>query len=153
KQLNLQAELLPASSDAKIRYLYLNGRLHAVPISMWQLFRSPLLSWNSKWRLYAEGWQPRRTQTMDESVYECVVRRVNLEVAGLMADALVTGIYAGDPKLLSMAAAFPRVAQCEQEHGSVRKGLARMAKARRAEAAALGLNLPSRTTLFSFKRG
>jgi protoporphyrinogen/coproporphyrinogen III oxidase len=153
QQLDLTGELLPASADAKLRYLYLNGRLHEVPVSVWQMFRSPLLSWNSKWRLFAEGWQARRTPTADESVYDFVARRVNLEVADLMADALVTGIYAGDAKLLSMAAAFPRVARCEQEYGSVRKGLARMAKARRAEAAALGLDLPRKATLFSFKRG
>jgi oxygen-dependent protoporphyrinogen oxidase len=153
KKLDLMSELVAAGPEAKVRYLYLNGRLHRVPSSVWQLLRSPLLSWGTKWRLFAEGWQPRRTETTDESVYDFVARRVNTEVADILADALVTGVYAGDPKLLSMAASFPRVTQWESDYGSVRKGLGQMARARRTEAAALGLEIPKRSGLFSFKRG
>ena len=52
----------------------------------------------------------------------------------MFADALVTGIYAGDPKLLSLPACFPRLAEFERDHGSIMKGFAAAAKKRRAEA-------------------
>src|SRR5262249_55077287 len=65
-----------------------------------------------------------------------VRRRVGPEVAEVLADALVTGIHAGDPTLLSVRAAFPRLAALEEQYGSVLKGLARTARQRRAPAAA-----------------
>ena len=46
------------------------------------------------------------------------------EVADVFADALVTGIHAGDPALLSMRATFPRLVALEEQYGSVLKGLA-----------------------------
>lgn len=48
----------------------------------------------------------------------------------MFADALVTGIYAADPKLLDVRAAFPRLVQLEVEFGSIVRGMIRQAKPR-----------------------
>ena len=53
------------------------------------------------------------------------------EVAETLADAFVTGIHAGDPTLLSVRAAFPRLAAMEREHGSVLRGFAAARRKRR----------------------
>ena len=56
------------------------------------------------------------------------------EVAETLADAFVTGIYAGDPQLLSVRSRFPASSALEAEHGSVLKGMAaaRRSASRRA---------------------
>src|SRR5205085_304463 len=61
--------------------------------------------------------------------------------------------YAGDPRLLSFPATFPRLAALEREHGSVLKGLGHAARRRRAEAKARGEadNRPGR--IWSFREG
>jgi oxygen-dependent protoporphyrinogen oxidase len=58
------------------------------------------------------------------------------EAAKVLVDAMVTGIHAGDPELLSVAAAFPRMVQLEHEHGSLFRALAAMRRRRRADDAA-----------------
>src|SRR5207237_512405 len=73
----------------------------------------------------AERFRPGRKDGPEESVDAFARRRAGPEVAETLADAFVTGIYAGDPRLLSVQAAFPRLAALEREHGSVQRGLAR----------------------------
>src|SRR5262249_14637657 len=80
-------------------------------------------------------------------------RRAGKETAEVLADALVTGIHGGDPALLSMPAAFPRLASLEAEYGSVFKGLVKSARKRRAEAAARGESYQRPGTMWSFRDG
>ena len=58
-----------------------------------------------------------------ESVYDFAARRLGPVVAERMVDAMVTGIHAGDARLLSVQAAFPRLVEMEREHGSVVRAL------------------------------
>ena len=58
----------------------------------------------------------------DESIEEFACRRTNDEIARILVDAFVTGIHAGDPGLLSIRAAFPRLSPVRAEHGSVTQG-------------------------------
>lgn len=67
----------------------------------------------------------------DESIDAFVQRRAGREAAEVLADALVTGIYAGDPEVLSQRACFPRLAAMEQEYGSVLRGMAHASRQRR----------------------
>jgi len=64
-----------------------------------------------------------RTQEDDESVASFVRRRLGREVLDYAVDPFISGIFAGDPETLSMAHAFPRVAELERRHGSLSKGL------------------------------
>jgi oxygen-dependent protoporphyrinogen oxidase len=132
RDLGLGAGLVPASPDAaRNRYLFLDGRLRPLPGGPGQFLRSDLLSWRGKANLLLERWRRPRLDGHDESIASFARRRAGREAAEVFADALVTGIYAGDPKLLSVRACFPRLANLECEHGSVMKGLAHAARARR----------------------
>src|SRR5207247_9159175 len=71
----------------------------------------------------------------DESIDAFVRRRASSETAEVLADALVTGIYAGDPRLLSLPACFPRLAAYDRECGSVIRGLVQEARRRRKDSA------------------
>ncbi|MDG5767419.1 protoporphyrinogen oxidase [Balneolales bacterium ANBcel1] len=59
----------------------------------------------------------------DESLAEFVRRRLNDEFLKWPIDALVGGIYAGDPEQLSVRHAFPRLSLLEEQHGSLILGL------------------------------
>jgi oxygen-dependent protoporphyrinogen oxidase len=139
QDLGLGDQLLAASeAAASNRFLFLGGRLRPLPTGPGSLLRSDLLGWRGKLSLLLERFRGRPREPRDESIDVFVRRRAGAEAAEVLADALVTGIYAGDPTLLSLPACFPRLAQLERDHGSVIKGFARTARQRRAEAAARG---------------
>jgi oxygen-dependent protoporphyrinogen oxidase len=145
--------LVAASEGAsRNRYLFWEGRLRRLPAGFGDFLRSDLMSWRGKVRLLLERVRRRRPDGRDESVEEFARRRGG-EEAVLFADALVTGIHAGDPGLLSIRAAFPRVAALEAEHGGVLKGLAAVARERRAAARARGEPARRGSTMWSFREG
>jgi oxygen-dependent protoporphyrinogen oxidase len=154
RDLGLGGRILAASEAAgRNRFLLLGGRLRAVPSSPFAFFRSDVLSWRGKLALLTERFRRRPAGDADESVDAFARRRAGDEVADTLADVAVTGIYAGDPNLLSVRAAFPRLAALEREHGSVIGGLARARRRRRREAAAQGTPPPAPGRMWSFPEG
>ena len=59
---------------------------------------------------------------MEESIAEFVVRRLNQEFLDHAIDALVAGIYAGDPRKLSVDAGFSQARRAGGSYGSLIKG-------------------------------
>lgn len=154
RELGLGERLLGASDAARRnRYLLLDGRLHLLPNSLPSFLTTDALSWRTRFLLLAERFRPRRRGGGDESIDAFIRRRVGREMAETLADAFVTGIYAGDPKLLSIQAAFPRLAELEREHGSVLRGMAIRARQRRAEAASRGEPPARPGRMWSFREG
>src|SRR5262249_8395253 len=118
------------------RFLLLDGRLRLLPNSLLSFLSSDLLSWVAKIEILAERFRPRRDGAADESIDAFARRRAGREVARTLADAFVTGILAGDPRLLSVRAAFPRLAAFERDHGSVTAGFSAARKQRQASSPA-----------------
>ena len=77
-----------------------------------------------------------------------VMSQLSAQKSSVLAQALVTGIYGGDAKQLSMAATFPDVPAMEREHGSLFKAMS--AKRRKAKESG---EKPSRPVLWSFRGG
>jgi oxygen-dependent protoporphyrinogen oxidase len=154
RKLGLEASLVKADAEAsRRRYLLHNGRLQLLPASVADFLRTPLLTLRGKARFVCERFLPRRTDVADESVADFARRRAGPEAAAVFADALVTGIYAGDPEKLSIQAAFPRLVALEAEYGSLLKGFAAAARRRRREARARGEPEPEAAMLWSFRDG
>jgi oxygen-dependent protoporphyrinogen oxidase len=154
RDLGLGDRLITASeAAAKNRYLFLRGRLRRLPDSFGSFLRSPVLSWRGKWGLLTERFRAPRRDGGDESIDAFARRRAGDEVADVLADAFVTGIHAGDPKLLSLRATFPRLAELEEHYGSVMKGFAATARQRRAEARARGEVYQRPGRMWSFREG
>ncbi len=112
-----------------------------------------MLSWRGKWGLLTERFRAPRRDGGDESIDAFARRRAGDEVADVLADAFVTGIHAGDPRLLSLRATFPRFAELEERHGSLMRGFAAVAKERRAEAKARGEVYQRPGKMWSFREG
>jgi oxygen-dependent protoporphyrinogen oxidase len=154
RDLGLQDRLVPASEGAaRNRFLFIDGRLRRLPAGLVDLLRTDLLSWRGKFGLMAERFRSRRCTLGDESVDAFVRRRAGTEIANVFGNALVTGIYAGDPALLSVRASFPRLAAFEEKYGSVSKGFGRAALERRRGAAARGEPRPQVGRMWSFREG
>jgi oxygen-dependent protoporphyrinogen oxidase len=154
RDLGLGDRLIAASEAArKNRYLFLGGKLRALPGSLGSFIVSPVLSWRGKLSLLTEKYRGRPANTpADESVGAFARRRAGREVAEVLADAVVTGIHAGDPELLSVSAAFPRLIRFEREYGSVMRGLSVARRQRRKDAESRGEE-PQPQRLWSFREG
>jgi oxygen-dependent protoporphyrinogen oxidase len=154
RELGLGDRLVAASTaSARNRYLFLDGKLRALPGGLGSFLASDLLSWRGKLALLLERFHAAPTNEADESVDAFARRRAGREVAEVFADALVTGIHAGDPALLSIRAAFPRLARLERQYGSVIKGLGESARERRAEAKKRGEPYQRPGKMWSFGEG
>lgn len=139
RELDLESKLIPASEAArKNRFLLLHGRLRKLPTGLFSFLTTGALSWKSKWAILTERYRKPRQETSEESIDSFARRRLNDQIADTLVDAFVTGIHAGDPKLLSVQAALPRLAQFEKEHGSILGGMTKSAKQKRADALARG---------------
>jgi oxygen-dependent protoporphyrinogen oxidase len=154
RDVGLGQQICAASeSSVKNRYIFVDGKLQALPNSIGSFLCSPLLSWRGKLRLLSERFRRARSDTADESIDAFVRRRAGVEAANVLADALVTGIHAGDPALLSAAAAFPRLVEFENRYGSVIKGMTQTVRQRRTEAAARGEPYQRSGKMWSFQQG
>jgi oxygen-dependent protoporphyrinogen oxidase len=154
RTIGLGSQLVPATeAAAKNRYLFLGDKLKALPGSFGSFVSTDLLTWRGKLSLLWERFRKKRVDASDESIDAFARRRAGDEAADVFADALVTGIFAGDPKQLSLPACFPRIAELEREYGSVIKGFAATAKKRRAEAKARGVAYERPGKMWSFAGG
>ena len=153
-ELGLKDRLIQASESAsKNRFLFLDGRLRLMPGGFAKFLWTDLLSWRGKLSFLAERFRRKLEDPGDESIASFARRRVGQEVADVFADALVTGIYAGDPELLSLPACFPHLAQLEREYGSILKGLAKTAHQRRKAARQRGEVYRRPGTMWSLRDG
>jgi oxygen-dependent protoporphyrinogen oxidase len=144
----LESRRLNSDPKAEARYVVRYRRPIAMP-SQLGIFTSELLSTKAKFALLREPFVPRRRDGKEESIAEFVVRRLNREFLDQMIDALVAGIYAGDPHKLSVQHAFPRLAELEARYGSLIKGQIFGARERRQR----GEISKDRAPKFSFDEG
>jgi oxygen-dependent protoporphyrinogen oxidase len=123
--LDLRGDLVPASAAAKERFVWADGRLHPVPLGPLALARSDLLTFGEKMRMLREPFIARGDAS-EESVADFARRRLGPAVVDRLVGPMVAGVFAGDPEALALAAAFPRMAELEREHGSLFRAMAKL---------------------------
>ncbi|MEL6183090.1 MAG: protoporphyrinogen oxidase [Myxococcota bacterium] len=161
-RLGLRDELVPANVASARRFVARAGKLRELPHSPLHAIWSDILPLSGKLRIALEPFMSGPTDH-EESVRAFAARRIGPQAADVLVDAMVTGIYGGDPNRLSLASAFPRMFELERDHGSLFKAQFAVAKQRRAEralAAGNGAVVPAQSgtgapvgTLHSFRRG
>ncbi len=120
-----------------------------VPSRLSPILTTPLLSARGKLRLAADLLiRPSRSDN-DESLAAFVERRLGREAYARLIEPLMSGIYAGDGRQLSLAATFPNLRTAELAHG----GMLRGAIATRREAARNGGETVPRRGFLSFPTG
>ena len=146
-ELGLADRLLEASPAAGKRYIVRDGRLTPLPTTPLQFVTSAVLSPGAKLRLLGEPFVPPSDPHAEESIADFVRRRLGAEPLDYIVGPFVGGIYAGEPEVLSIRHALPKVYALEQEHGSLAAGVLAQIRSRRRRTSA------SRNRILSFPLG
>jgi len=145
----LKGRRLEPEPTAEARFVVRYKRPIEMPASPMGFLTTPLFSTSAKLAVLKEPFKDKRIDGKEESIAEFVTRRLNKEFLEHAIDALVAGIYAGDPYKLSVQHAFPKLAQLEAKYGSLIKGQILGARARRKS----GEVAKDRAPKFSFDEG
>lgn len=150
RDLGLEPEVQPSDDRARRRYVFRRGRLHLLPGRPGQFLASGLLSGPGKLRIGLEPFARPRPPG-DETIHGFAARRIGREAAEVLVDAMISGVFAGDARALSLRACFPKMWEMETEHGGLFRALfARNRAGRRGKGEAIGSPLGRLT---SFRRG
>jgi len=122
---------LPATPEAARRYLVRGDRLREIRPHPLKFASSGILSPLGVLRMAGDLFIGRRQDGGDESVWNFARRRLGRQAADRMIAPMVLGVFAGDAKRISLASAFPRMAQLEREHRSLFKALAAVKRSKR----------------------
>lgn len=148
RELGLGGEIIGSNDHLRKTYIWKRGRLVAipdglalmVPTKVLPMLTSGLLSWRTKLRMGLELLHsPAGAPDGDRSVAEFVRAHYGEEAVDYLTEPLLSGIYGGDPNVLSISAILPRFVEMESRYGSLTKGVLAERKAARAQAAALPL--------------
>ena len=128
-------DITPSCDENKKTLIVKNGRLIEMPdgIMMFAptklipLATTSLYSWAAKFRMALDLVRPRKVrwaegetaQDHDETLESFVVRRMGREALDRLAEPLVGGVHASDPREMSLAATFPNLLEMEQKFGSL----------------------------------
>ncbi|MBK7772136.1 MAG: protoporphyrinogen oxidase [bacterium] len=138
-RLGLRPRLLRSNDAARHRFLLVNGRLEEIPLSPKAFLSSRLLSAGGKLRMAGELLVPRRKDlgraaadpATDETIDQFGERRLGREFADVMLDPMVKGVFGGESKQLSLAAAFPRMVELERDHGGLFRAMIALGREKR----------------------
>ena len=145
----LEARKLNTDPKAEARYVVRYGRPIEMPGKPLGFFATPLFTAKAKFAMLREPFIKPRRDGVEESIAQFVVRRFNQEFLDHAIDALVAGIYAGDPHKLSLPHAFPKLKALEDNYGSMIKGQIFGARDRKKS----GEVAKDRAAKFSFDEG
>ena len=129
---------LPANEAAARRFIVRSGKLREVSANPLRFVTSGLLSPLGMARVLAEPWIRPGEGSDEESIFDFARRRLGAEVAERMIAPMVLGVFAGDARKLSAAAAFPRLVELEQQHGSLIRALLALRRQRKLQGSPTG---------------
>lgn len=145
EHLGLLPDRVFASSSSRKRYIVKRGTPVPLPTGLSSFMTTPLWSGRAKCRLFGELFA-NPAPPGDESIANFVRRRLGAEFLDYAVDPFVSGVYAGDPEALSLAATFPRLAALERDHGGLIRGALAQIGCPKAPR-------PTRRGIYSFRDG
>lgn len=120
--LGLTDLLVRANEAAAKRFILKNGNLVEIkPPPAFMI--SPLLSVSGRLRLLCEPFVPQKSNDAPETIWNFAARRIGREAADTLVSCMVSGVFGGDAKQLSLEHCFPRMAAMEKEYGTLFKAL------------------------------
>ncbi len=130
---------LPTDDSRKKTLILSRGALHEMPdgvmmfapTKFWPFVTTGLFSWPGKIRMGMDLVRPeeegrRRTSATTRRSITSSAAAWDVSASSNLAEPLVGGVHASDPKKMSLAATFPNLLDMEQEHGSMLKGFLAM---------------------------
>jgi len=126
-ELQLADQIIKPGAAAKKRYIIRDKKLCAAPMSLMDFLKTDLISTSAKFRLLKEPFISAPLND-DESIAGFIRRRLGSEPLNYAVNPFVSGIYAGDPKKLSIKHTFGSIFKMEKRHGSITKGFLKREK-------------------------
>jgi len=153
KRLGLESRLVKASAHAAKRFIYHHGKMREVPLSPGAFLRSDILPAGAKLRMACELAIPAKRDLSDETVYDFARRRLGESFAQYMIDPMVSGIFAGNARELSLRAVFPKMVEMETEYGGLFRAMIAKQRAAKRNGKVSGGPGGAAATLTTFENG
>ena len=112
------------------------GSIIGIPTEFLPFAMSSLLSWFGKLRAGLDIFKEPYPGNEDMSIDAFFRYHLGDELVNLLIEPLLSGIYGGDLKRLSLLGTFPEFRQLEQKHGNLVKGMMAMQGMRKQSGAA-----------------
>ncbi|WP_318258441.1 protoporphyrinogen oxidase [Geobacter anodireducens] len=135
RELGASDLLLRSNDNARKRFIYTGGALNRLPENGPMFLKSGLISWPGKLRLAMEPFIPKKAGGEDETLAAFGRRRLGDEALRKLIAPMVSGIFAGNPETMSLRSCFPRIAELEDEYGSLVRAMIRLAKKKKQDIA------------------
>ena len=138
RELGLADEVIGSNDYSRKTFVWKRGRLiplpeglmMMVPTKIMPLVTTGLLSWGTKIRMGLELLHAPKPHENDLSVADFIEEHYGAEAVDYLAEPLLSGIYGGNPRELSVTAVLPRFVTLARQYGSLTRGvLAERAKA------------------------
>lgn len=154
RELGLEKEVISSNDHLRKTYIRRNGRMIEMPDGLMMMIPtkimpmavSPLLSWSTKIRMGLEYFRKPVPANGDRSIADFICDHYGQETVDYLAEPLLSGVYGGDPRELSVNSVLPRFADLGTKYGSLTKGVL----ASRPKKAA---NAPPAPALFKSMKG
>lgn len=152
RRLSLSDDVLYPPRTSRRRFIVRGGQLRALPASPLDVLRTRALSVRGRLRaLYEPFVPPSLVPPEAQSLAQLVRRRFGTEILDYIVDPFVSGVYAGDPELLSARFAMRKLGEWEHAHGSVVRGA--MRQRRRANTQNNATSALRSSEIISFRNG
>lgn len=131
REVGLGGDIIGSNDHLRVTYILRHGKLvplpdglmMMVPTRIAPLVRTPLLGWSAKIRMGFEYLRKPATVERDRSVSEFIAEHYGQEALEYLAEPLLSGVYGGDPALLSASSVLPRFVELEKKYGSLTRGV------------------------------
>lgn len=126
RELGMEDEVIGSNDKERVTYIQRHGQLVRlpegttmfVPTNPLTMLASPIVGWSTKIRMGLEFLRGPANNP-DRSVADFVVDHFGKETLDYLAEPLLSGVYGGDPRKLSIASVMPRFVELERTSGSL----------------------------------
>ncbi len=130
--LQLSGQLLPCDPAAERRFVFRRGELRQIEMHPLKFMLSSLLPLSARLRLAVEPLVPKSRLNGDETLAHFADRRLGKTAREILVGPMASGVYAGDPSLMSLKSCFGKVYELERQYGSLIKGMIALKKQKKA---------------------
>jgi len=131
RELGLEAGIIGSNDYQRKTYIRKRGRMMpmpdglmmVVPTKIMPMALSGLLGWGTKLRMGLEFFRKPGPGPPDRSIAEFIRDHYGQEAVDYLAEPLLSGVYGGDPRNLSVNSVLPRFAELERQYGSLTRGV------------------------------
>src|SRR5580658_8179774 len=131
RELGLESEIISSNDFQRKTYIRKRGRMipmpdglmMVVPTRIMPMALSGLVGWGTKIRMGVEFFRRPGPPQPDRSVAEFVADHYGQEAVDYLAEPLLSGVYGGDARNLSVNSVLPRFAELEKRYGSLTRGV------------------------------